>query len=120
MILEFVEKWKSKKASANKLQKEFNKYNEQESKKISELFNLLENIEKEYMERKRNQHFDEFEVLRNQNVLLSSRFQNIHIAQLLKLAEEDKQKKTNNEDNTFDFWLFFQSKIEKNLLFLNR
>lgn len=62
-------------------------------------------------QRKTNEIYKRFENNNYSIPPLSERFQNIHIAQLAKLAKEDKRKKTNdNEAKTFNFWHFFQGK----------
>jgi esterase/lipase len=113
--LEFVEKWANKKSSSDKIRREFIKDYIKKIKKFNEYRDLFEKKQKY-----KNEEYNE--LINNTYGLLatlSPNFQNIHIAQLVKLVEEDKRNTIdiNDEAKTFNFWLFFQSKISMNGFF---
>jgi hypothetical protein len=96
-ILEFIEKWGAKRIGPNQLREEYLK---EQTKADEEIRRLI--------------------IDRNSRATLSYRFQNIHIVQLTKLAEEDRMKAkkisiSQTDTKQFNFWKFFERKFIKNI-----
>jgi hypothetical protein len=96
-MLEFIEKWGAKRIGPNQLREEYLK---EQTKADEEIRRLI--------------------IDRNSRATLSYRFQNIHIVQLTKLAEEDRMKAkkisiSQTDTKQFNFWKFFERKFIKNI-----